>query len=162
MPGTRTAPTVDGLPTFKVVSITMYDYTGDQRTETIQVDAAATDAQIEAYVAALQAATNATVWKVDVGYVYNSVGDSSNALEEVWENAATNIVTLIKDADNNSRNAFIPAPINAVFLEGTENINPSATQLADYLTALLALRSGFSVVSMRFTHRKQIGSVVRI
>lgn len=159
---TRTAPTVDGSPSWKAVSVTVYDYTGDQRTDTYRVDAAATDIQIEAFVAALQAISNATIWRVSVSQVYNSVGDSSNATEDVWENAKDNLVLLAKDSSDNGFNAYVPAPENGLFLDGTENIDPANVDLGTFMTALLAIKTGFSIVSARFTHRRQIGSKINI
>lgn len=157
---TRTAPTVNGTPTFKRVSVTLYDYTGEQRTDSYQLDAAATDVQIEAFVAGLQAITNGTIWRVNVGDVYNSVGDPSNADEEVWEEGSANIVLLAKDATNHSQDWYVPAPDNGLFLEGTENIDPSNTDLGTLMTAILAMRSGFSFVSARFTSRRDIGTKI--
>jgi hypothetical protein len=157
---TRTAPTVNGTPTFKRVSVTLYDYTGEQRTDTYQLDAAATDVQIEAFIAALQVASNGTIWRVIVGDVYNSVGDPSNADEEVWEEATSNVVLLAKTSANASQDWYIPAPDNGLFLEGTENIDPSNTDLGDVMTAILAMRSGYSFVSARFTSRRDIGTKI--
>lgn len=162
MPGTRTAPTVNGTGNWVTVSVTMLDYTGDQRTVSLQVDAATTDIEIEAYVAALQAVTNATIYRVSVSTIYNSVGDSSNALEEVWENNFTNIAMLYKDAGNNSINSFIPAPINAAFIDSTDQIDPANAALAAYIAATLAmLPAGFGATSARLTHRKDVNSRVK-
>lgn len=157
---TRTAPTVDGSPNYKTLSVTMYDYTGEQRTDTYQIDAASTNVQIEAIVAALQAITNATIWRVRVGEVYNSVGDPSNADEEVWEEVSSNVVLLAKDAANNAQDWYVPAPDNSIFVEGTESIDPSSVPLGALLTAILAVKSGFSFVSGRFTSRRDIGSKI--
>ena len=157
---TRTAPTIDGSPTFKVVSVTIYDYTGEQRTDSYQLDAAATNVQIEAFIAALQVTTNGTIWRVQAKDVYNSVGDPSNADEEVWEEGSSNIVLLAKNAANASQDWYIPAPDNDLFLEGTENIDPANTDLAAVMTAILAMRSGYSFVSARFTSRRDIGTKI--
>lgn len=157
---TRTAPTVNGTPTFKRVSVTVYDYTGEQRTDTYQMDADTTAAEVEAFVAALQSVTNATVWRVQLADVYNSVGDPSNADEAVWEEASSNLVLLAKDATNNAMDWFVPAPVDDMFLEGTENIDPSNVALGALLTAILALRAGFSFVSARFTSRRDIGTKI--
>lgn len=162
MPGTRTAPTVGGTPDYKVVSLTWYDHTGDQRTDSYQFDAGATDVQIEAFAAAMQALSNATLWRIQVSAAYNSVGDSGNALEQVWENVKSNLVFLAKDSLNNGFNVFVPSPINAAFIEGTETIDPSVQAIADLLAATLAVKSGFSIVSGRFTHRKKINQAVKI
>lgn len=160
MPGTRTAPTVNGTPSYVVISATMYDYTGDQRTESYQVDADTTDAEIEAWVAALQPLTNGTIWKVEKREVYNSVGDSQNAIEEVWENIKDNVVLLAKDPANNSQDWYIPAPINEMFLETTETIDQNYAPLAPLLASILAMKAGYGFVSGRFTHRRQIGTKV--
>jgi len=160
MPGTRTAPTVDGNETFKRLSITVYDYTGEQRTDSYKIDAASTDIQIEALVAAYQAISNATVWRVQVSDVYNSIGDPSNALEEVWEEASANLVLLAKDANDDSANVFVPAPVNSIFEEGTENIDPASVPLGDLMTAYLAVKAGYQFVSGRFTSRRDVGTKV--
>lgn len=162
MPGTRTAPTVNGTPQYKVVSLTWYDHTGDVRTDSYQFDAAATDGQIETFAAAMQALSNATLWRIQVSAGYNSVGDSSNALEQVWENVKDNLVFLAKDTANNGFNVFVPSPINGVFIENTETIDPTQSAISDLLAAMLAMKSGYSIVSGRFTHRKQINRAVRI
>ena len=162
MPGTRTAPTVDGSPTFKQLSLTFYDYTGDQRTDSYLIDAAATNAQIEAICAAIVPLSNGSLWRIKVGEVYNSIGDSSNAIEEVRENAKDNVVFLMKDLSQNGMDWFIPAPTNDMFTEGTESINPTYGATATFLTAILAVKAGFDIVSGRFTHRRQIGTKVNI
>lgn len=157
---TRTAPTVDGSPTFKSVSVTIYDYTGEQRTDSYKLDAAATNVQIEAFVAALQAITNGTIWRVKVADVYNSVGDPSNATEEVWEEESSNVVLLAKTAADLSQDWYIPAPENGIFIDGTENIDPTNVDLGTLMTAILAMRTGFSFVSARFTSRRDIGTKI--
>lgn len=160
MPGTRTAPTIDGTATFITVSVTLYDYTGEQRTDSYRLDADSSNAEIEAFVAALQAVTNGTIWRVRVGYVYNSVGDSTNALEAVWEEASSNVVLLAKDAEENAIDFYIPAPINAMFVEGTEQIDPTNAALATLLAAILPMKATFSFVSARFTSRRDIGTKI--
>jgi hypothetical protein len=160
MAGTRTAPTVNGTPTFKRVSLTVYDYTGEQRTDSYQLDADASNAEIEAFVAAVQATTNGTIWRVQATDVYNSVGDPSNAEEEVWEEASSNLVLLAKTSANLSQDWYIPAPSNDLFLEGTENIDPTNVALGAVMTAILAMRTGYSFVSARFTSRRDIGTKI--
>lgn len=160
MAGTRTAPTVNGTATYLAVSVTLYDYTGEQRTDTYRLDADSTDAEVEAFVAALQDITNGTIWRVKVGKVYNSVGDPSNAVEEVWEEASSNVVLLAKDASDNSIDFYVPAPDNAIFIEGTESIDPTNTELAAFLAAILPMKAGYSFVSGRFTSRRDIGTKI--
>lgn len=160
---TRTAPTVDGTPNWKVLSITVYDYTGEQRTDSYYLDADTSNAEIEALVAALQATTNATIWKVTVSDLYNSVGDPSNATEAVWEEASSNLVLLMKSATvEKGFNFFIPAPANDLFIEGTENIDPANAELAALMAALLPARNGYSFVSARFTSRRDVGTKINL
>lgn len=160
MPGTRTAPTIDGSETFKAVSVTMYDYTGEQRTDTYRLDADSTEVEIEAFIAALQAGMNGTIWRVKVADVYNSVGDPSNAIEEVWEEASANVVLLAKNVSDDSIDFYIPSPINDMFIEATENIDPADATLAAILAAILPMKAGFSFVSARFTSRRDIGTKI--
>lgn len=160
MAGTRTAPTISGTPNYIAVSVTLYDYTGEQRTDSYRLDADTTAAEIEAFVAALQATTNGTIWRVRVADVYNSVGDSSNAVEEVWEEASSNLVLLAKDANDNAIDFYVPAPINSMFIEGTENIDPTNATLAALLAAILPMKAGYSFVSARFTSRRDIGTKI--
>lgn len=162
MPGTRTAPTVDGTFDYINVSISLIDYTGEVRTDSYQLDADSTDAEVEAFVAATAALSNASVWRVRVGQVYNSVPDSSNAIEEVWEDIKTNLVILAKNPLNDAQNIFIPAPINDLFIEGTEELDPTNVALGDYLTAYLAMKANYSIVSGRFTQRRSMGTRVAI
>lgn len=161
MPGTRTAPTVDGSPQFISVSITVQDYTGEQRTDSYQLDADSSNAEIEAFVDAVQALSNATIFRVTVGQVYNSVGDNSNAVEDVYENAKTNVVLLFKNAVNAGANFFIPAPVESLFIDGTEEIDPTNVPLGTLLTSIPPMRTGYSAVSARLTHRRQIGQRVK-
>lgn len=160
---TRTAPTVDGTPNWKVLSITVYDYTGEQRTDSYYLDADTTNAEIEALVAALQATTNSTIWKVSVSDLYNSVGDPGNADEAVWEEASANLVLLMKSPTvEKGFNFFIPAPIDNMFIEGTENIDPTNAELAALMTAVLPARAGYSFVSARFTSRRDVGTKINL
>lgn len=160
--GTRTAPTIDGSPTFLTVSVTLYDYTGDQRTDTYQIDADSTDVEIEAFIAGLQACTNATIWRVSVGQVYNSQGDKTNATEDVWENSKDNVVLLAKKTDNTAQDFYIPSPLESMFIDSTEQIDPASGVLITLLASILPMRATFSWISARFTHRRQIGKKVNL
>jgi len=162
MAGTRTAPTIDGSPTYLTVSITVYDWTGDQRTDSYQIDADSSDAEIEAFVAAMVATSNATVWRVTIGQVYNGDGDKNDAVEEVWENVKDNVVLLAKKTDNSAQDFFIPSPINAMFLENSEEIDPSSAVLVTLLASVLPMRANYSWKSARLSHRKQIGTKINL
>jgi len=163
MAGTRTAPTVDGSPTYLQVSLHWIDYQGKKRAEAIDVPATATSAEIEAYAATSQAIANASLYRVSVGNIYNSTEDASNASEEVWTSVKDSLVVQAKTAANVSQRGFIPAVNDDVFIEGTTSIDPTNTLLGNYFTALLALvGAGYTIVGARFSQRKQINQQVKI
>lgn len=165
MPGTRTAPPVDGLNPFKSVQLRWIDWTGDKRSDTYLFPTAlATDIAVEAFVAAMQAGSNASLYEIKVGAVYSSVEDSGNALEEVWENATDNLVLQAKQpAGGQSVRDYIPSPVNAMFIENTDVIDPASGVLVAILTAWTALLDPtYEVVGARFTSRRQINSQVKI
>jgi len=68
----RTAPAVDGSGNVKMISIRMIDVSGDKRAVSFELGLASTDAEIEAFIAAYAAVTNALVYAVWVSQVYNS------------------------------------------------------------------------------------------
>lgn len=164
MAGTRTAPTVDGTGfSYKRVSVAVMDWTGEKRSDSYQFDIAATDAQIEAFIAAQQLISNATIYRVEVAEVYSSVADQSNADENVWEEASTNLVIQTKNPTNQSIRTFVPSPINEMFIENTEAIDPTNVDLTAYLVAMAALLPvGYEVVGARFTARRQMNQQIKI
>lgn len=160
---TRTAPTVNGTPGFLELSVGVIDHTGDTRTDTYVIPAGTTNADIEAFIAAQQAISNASIHSVKVSSSYYSPADSSNADEVVWENARTNLVFLFKNNMKQSFNYFIPAPVNTIFIENTTEIDPTSIPLIDYLSAADSVAgSGWEIVSARLTHRKQMNKAVKI
>lgn len=160
--GTRTAPTVNGTPTFKRVSVTYMDASGDVRSVAYPIGNADTDAEIEALIAALQTGSQASIFKVTVEDVYNSVGDQGNASSGSRDSVYDNVAVLGKSAANLSRNFFLPAPDGAIMLGTVDQIDPASTELAAIFTAWLALSSGFSIVSARYTERREINQKVPI
>lgn len=157
--GTRTAPTVDGANTYKVVVLKWVDYTGDKRSDSYIVTASlATNANIETFAAAMQLGSNASLYDIRVSDAYSSVEDSSNALEVVWENVADNLVIQAKQAlGGNSIRDYIPSPIEAMFIDQTEDIDPTNGVLLAIIAAWVALiDASYEIVGARLTHRRQI------
>lgn len=155
----RTAPTVNGTGTFKVLSISYIDSSNDKRTDSYQIPAAATDAQVEALVVAIAADSNANIYKVRVADVYNSQPDTGDALNEVRPSLHSNIVILAKTALNDSDNLFIPAPKDDNFVPTTDDILSGA--LAASLAAYLAIKgAGWEIISGRYTERREVNKSV--
>jgi len=159
----RTAPTVDGAPTLKKLSIRWQDFSGDQRSDSIDIDAAITNVEIEALVAAVGAISNAELYAVNVTEVYQVVPDSANATNAPSDSVYDNIVVQGKNATNISKRGFIPAPTKGtIMVGGTDQIDPTSVPLATYLTALLAiLGAGYNIVGARYTERREINEQVR-
>lgn len=159
----RTAPAVNGTPQFKKVSMRWIDYSGDKRSDSLQFPATGTDAQIEAYAAALGAASNASLYAIVPEFWYNSTPDKSNAVNEPKDSVFDNMVMLAKTSANLSQRGFIPAPINDLFADTTDQPNPASAELIAVMTAFLALvGAGYSIVSLRYTERREINEAVNV
>lgn len=160
MPGTRTAPDVTTAATGKLVSFHWIDVSGAKRADSYQLPVSATNAQIEAMADALQAGSNASLWKIGIENVFGSVEDSDNALAATKSSQVQD--QLFFTAKHTSplqivQRAYIPAPINDLFIGNTDNVDPTSTEAAAILTAFLAmLGAGYSVVWGRYTQRTEI------
>jgi hypothetical protein len=159
MPGTRTAPTVDGNQNALNVTLHWIDSTGEKRADSILCVTTATPAQIEAYAAAAQAMSNASLYKVTVKNEYTSTPQKSSASATVYENVGDSIVVQFKDAVlNTSQRGYIPSADNDVaMIVGTENVDPASTEMLAYLAALNALLpTNYAPVGARFSERRDI------
>jgi len=159
----RTAPTVDGTPDYKLVSLHYIDASGDLRSDSLQVPAAATDAQIEAFAESIADITNSSLYQIKVSFTYNSVADKDDAVDATKDSVYDNLVVLAKTALNLSARSYVPAPEGALFVPGTDQIDPTNADLAVYFAAFLALVGGtYDIVSARYTERREINEAVRI
>lgn len=161
----RTAPTIDGTPTYRQVSFRYIDASGDKRSEAIRIDAAVTDALIEAWADKAQQISNASLYEVAITSHYSSVADKSDAVGDAPSDSVfDNIVVLAKNAVGDRINGYILAPSKAdLMVEGTDQIDPTSVGLASFLTAFLAvIPAGYSVVSARFSERSEINTAVSI
>lgn len=160
--GTRTAPTVNGTPTFRLVSVSFIDYTGDIRTDSYQFDSDTTAAEVEAFVAAMQDIANGSIYQVKFQEVYAGTKDKSNAEELVRESVADNLVLLYKTPTNESRNIFVPTISEAVFVDGSNEIDPTNAELAAFLTSITPMLASFNAISARLSERRKIGQAVNL
>lgn len=157
----RHAPTVNGTPTYKRLSFKYIDTTGDERSDALQIPTATLDADIEALVSAIGAIVNADLYAVEVNSVYNSVPDSTNALNQPRASVYQNLVFLAKDALNETVRGFIPSPVDSLFITGTDEIDPNNLALGGYLTAMLTIFPAYQFVSGRYTERREINERVK-
>lgn len=160
----RSAPAVNGTPTFKLVSLRWIDATGDLRSDTLQLPTATTNAQIEAIADTISDISNAALYRIEVSETYNAVPDKNDAVDALKESVYDNLAILAKTPANDTRRAFIPAPEAGLFVAGTDQIDPTNADLAAFFTALLAplTAAGYEIVSARYTERREINEAVRI
>lgn len=158
MPGTRTAPVVDGTPPFQQVSFQFIDFSEDVRSISIQFPPGTTAAQIESVGNQLQALSNASLFKITVQAVYGSTPDVSNAEGVVHLSVYDNVVVLFKDQLNHSQDIFVMAPIADLVPPNTDT--PIGTELTALILAVTnGLEQGttddWQAVSARFTERRE-------
>jgi hypothetical protein len=153
MPGSRTAPTIDGNPTFVSVQVRLIDHTGDIRSVTFLADQSQLDADIETYVAALQTITNASVFEVNVAARYVSNPSAADADASSYLSVYDNIVLNLKNpATQRQSNAFVPAPLEAL-IDGGDRVDVANTDYVAWVNAVNALIVG-NAVTVRFTERR--------
>ncbi|MCI0554989.1 MAG: hypothetical protein L0287_28915 [Anaerolineae bacterium] len=159
MPGTRSAPTINGTPDFLQLQFRWIDYVGDKYAMSLLASGTtATPAEIEALAVAFQAASNASLWEVNVTQNYSSVPLKSNALEEVWNDAEDVVVIHYKNPSTQASSyANFPAPLDDIFVEGSEQVDTANALFTGILAAIAAvLPTGFSPLTVRFSKHREI------
>jgi len=158
----RTAPTVSDPPAGdKSVTAKMIDRSGDLRSVSFPVSDAATSAQIEAFIVALAAATNANIYSVKVVQELAVAAVAGSALAAEENSVHDNIVLHAKDALNNSFRMFIPAPVRGLFNADTDNPDPLDNELIAVKDAWEVLNNA-TTISYRYTERREKNESVRI
>jgi len=157
MAGTRTAPLFTAAATSRRITLHLVDASGDTTTETHIHPAAEPAADIEAWLAAYQAASNASLYKVTEELVREGDLDPDNAdatelrtsVEQGINIGFKNITTGLYDA------VRLVAPINAV-MQGNQDIPlMSAAEAAAVVTAFLAATTGFNARAAQYTARTE-------
>lgn len=160
----RTAPDITTPSIYKLVSIRYIDSSGTKRADSYAVAFNLAPAVIEDFVTAVANASNANVYEVQVSDVWSSDDDSGNAINQTRASVSDNIVVLLDGLLPNTQiNTFLPSPKDSLFLQGTDDVDPSSPLLAAFLTTSLALFGGAprTVRGARYTERKKRGRQVR-
>src|SRR6056297_774163 len=97
---TRTAPAVNGTPSYTLTTLSVVDASGDVSSVAIKSATAPTNAQVEAWVAGYQGATQASVFKVSSSAIYEGVEDPDNADVGQRNSVKDGINMLYKDVTN--------------------------------------------------------------
>lgn len=161
----RTAPTVDGTPDYVEVSWRFVDANAQPGSFNVKTTSAlATSAAIEAATEALGNMTNANLYAVVVGDAYADGGSPAGAVEAPRESVKDIINVLFKGSPLDAAfDVEVPAPLDSLFTEGTNDVIPDSTEM-------LALRAAFNTllptqyipVSVRFTERKKSNKRTKI
>lgn len=160
--GTRTAPATTGTASYQLASFSLVDVSGDQRSVSVQGLPSTTLAQWEALATALQAATQASLFAVNIQTVFEGDKDTGNAVSGSRDSVYDNVTTLLKNTARVSRDVFIPAPAPEIMFLSNDEVDPASTELIAFFNAVVAVSSGFTIRSARFTERREINKRVLI
>jgi len=156
MPGTRTAPLMTATATSRQVSIRLIDASGDLYAEPLVVPVAATAAQVEAWVGAYAAASNASVYGVEDTAFREGDADPDNAVAAYRGSVKDGINLLFRDVAN--RQTFtdrVIAPV-ADAMQGNQDIPLlSSDELTNVITSILTLRAAYDFSQAQFTERRE-------
>lgn len=163
MAGTRTAPAVDGTGNAYNTTLHFVDASGDQWAENILTIAAPTAAQVEAWAAAYQAATQASLWKVTTQIVYEGDKDADNA-EALQRSSVKDGVNLLwKNVTTlDTQTPRLIAPIAAT-MQGNQDIPLlTAAEFVALIAAEQAILAGYNLQSAQYTERRERSNNPRI
>lgn len=156
MAGTRTAPTVDGTPNKVIISLSVIDASGDKYADSLVLLAAPLAADIEAYVAAYQLVTQASVYAVRVDSYYEGDADPDNAETDQRNSVTDGINLLWKDFTAlKSQTSRVVAPIPEV-MQGNQDI-PLLTyaDMITYIAETGDILTAYALQSAQYTNRVQ-------
>lgn len=155
MPGTPSFAAVTGDPTANLLTIHLIDASGDLWTESFQIDDGEPAAEIQTFVTAYQAATNASVWNVTRLAEWRGDPDPNNAVAAYRAGIQNGINMLFRNPDNFARDLRLVAPIAAV-MQGNQDIPLlSATEATNLITAYLAIQPTFDLETAQYTARRE-------
>lgn len=161
--GVRTAPAVDGTPTYYTVRLRWIDAKQDIRSDSYRIEIS-TDALVEAFAAAMSTASNASLYEVDVSANYVGARLASNATDAVHVAVGDNIVMQMKEPSGRAVDLFLPAAEGTLFNPvASESPDPTATDLSDITAAFNALKTlVYTAIQYRFTERRDKNPAVKL
>jgi len=164
MPGTSTAPDVSAAaPNETTATLHLVDASGDLFTDTITMPSAITLANIEAWKASYQDATNASIYKVTEERAWVGDLDPDNAVAAFRASAKEGVNLLFKNLTTlRTITPRLIAPIDAV-MQGNQDIPLlTATEFVALIADYQAILTGFSLSSAQFTGRRERSNNPRI
>lgn len=161
----RTAPEVSGTPDYVELSFRFIDANGQPGSFPLKTTSAlATPTNVEAFAEAIGNMTNANFYAVVVGDVYADSGSVAGAVEAPRESVKDIINLLMKGSPlDTPQDIEIPAPLDSLFTEGTNDVIPDSTLMMALRSAANALLPvQYIPVSVRFTERRKKNSRTKI
>lgn len=151
MPGSRSAPTVDGTPTTSSLSMSWFDADDGETTVTQLVDPTSTNVEFEAAAAAAQAMSNASLFQIDVVQSYKGIGLASNALSDDYVSVKDAIRLSNKQLASGAYiRAYVPAPLGPLILPGPIVDTTDATYITWRDAIVAILPTGFALLNTGF------------
>lgn len=161
MPATRTAPTFVTAATRRQITLGFMDASGERWAGSLVVPVATTAAALDDMVADIVEKSNATLWYTEDHIIREGAKLKSNALNEPRSPSVKDHVLLTyKDlASTLSKRVYVPAPIEAIMVAGTDT--PDLTALNDLiLSTATVLGGGFVFRSARYSETVDINAAV--
>ncbi len=105
---------------------------------------------------ALGAATNASVYEVQVTDRWANIPSAANAIEDVVESVYDNIALNLKDVGAGlQQTVYVPAPIGDLILDGDVVDTADALYTAWRDAWLTVVAGNYAAVTVRFTERRE-------
>jgi hypothetical protein len=153
----RTAPTYTGTPTYVVVSYRWIDANSQLGSTPITTTLArATTANIEGMADALSDLSNANLYDIVLEGHTAVAPTPLDAVEEPRESVKDVINLLQRDnATRQTQDIELPAPLDSLFVEGTNQVDPEQGGFVALLLATsLILPASYDAISTRFSEHK--------
>jgi hypothetical protein len=158
-----TAGVIDSTPTRRLIHLSYIDVNEQVNTDSYEILASATDAQLNTFVAKMGAASNANLWRVAVTNEFApTIGLKADAVDAVDDSVKDNIVILYKATTGSQAfDLYVPAPVEAMLVAGTLNPNPTATEFSELIAAADAVFSSYNRKSYRYSEHRKKNKVTR-
>lgn len=165
---TRTAPVVTGATNALgyngvITSLHLVDASGDQITVAVKDSASAIGTDIEAWAAAYQAVTKASLWQISQTLLWTGSIDPDNADIGQRNSVKDGVNLLFRNlTDLKSETPRLVAPVDAV-MQGNQDIPLlTAGGFPALITSFLPLLVGYSLDSAQYTERRERNNNPRI
>jgi len=158
-----TAGAIDATPTRRLIHLSYIDINEQLNTDSYEILASATDTLLNAFVAAMGAATNANLWRVAVTNEFApTIGLKADAVDAVDDSVKDNIVMLWKATSGSQAfDLFVPAPIESMLVSGTLNPNVTGTEFAALIAAADAVFTNYNRKSYRYSEHRSKNKATR-